>query len=84
MRLVLTRLWTDSDGMLQVEFFVDGSGFAATQDAYVYPADLQAFGRKLQSFPSKVTDEVILEIGSTDSNFQRNRSDPLPLLQGLF
>lgn len=66
MRLALQRLWVDSDELLQIEVSLEGGGYAATQDVYTYPADLENFGRQLQDFPVSVSDEAVLEIGSTD------------------
>lgn len=66
MRLVLHRLWVDDDEMLQVEVSLQGSGYAATQDVYVYPADLEKFGHRLEAFPASASDEAMLEIGSAD------------------
>lgn len=54
--------------MLEVEVFLEGSGYAATQCVYVYPTTLEKFGQQLQSFPSSVSDEAVLEIGSTEAN----------------
>ncbi len=68
MRLSLDRLWSDTDGMLQVEVFLEGNGYSATQDIYVYPNELQAFAERLKNFPSSVTDEAVLEVGSTQAN----------------
>lgn len=68
MRFSLNRLWVDSDGMLEVQVFLEGSGYAATQDIYVFPATLHEFAQKLQSFPSLVSDESVLEIGSTEAD----------------
>ena len=66
MRFILERLWVDTDEMLQVEVFLEGGGYSATQDIYVYPAMLEEFGEKLQNFPASILDEVVLEIGSTE------------------
>lgn len=68
MRLVLQQLWVDSDGMLQVDGSVKDAGYSAKQDFYVYPDQLKEFGKKLQAFPTNVSDEVALELGSTGEN----------------
>lgn len=68
MYLTLNRLWVDADGMLQVGVFLEGGGYAATQDIYVHPDDLVDFGKKLQSFPQSISDEAVLEIGSLEPN----------------
>lgn len=67
MNIVFNRLWVDSDEMLQVELFLEGNGYAATQDFYLYSDTLKIFGRKLQEFPSSVSDEAILEVGSSEA-----------------
>ena len=54
--------------MLQIEVYLEGSGYAATQDFYLYPEDLEEFGHKLQAFPSSISDEAILETGSTEAS----------------
>ncbi len=66
MRFILRRLWVDTDEMLQVEVFFEGVGYSATQDIYVYPDTLQEFGEKLQKFPTSISDEVVLEVGSIE------------------
>ena len=68
MRFILKHLWVDSDEMPQIEVFLEGDGYSATQDIYIYPSDLEEFGKKLEQFPSSVTEEVVLEIGSTEGN----------------
>lgn len=69
MRFTLKRKWEDDDGMLEIEVYFAYAGYAATQDIYVYPSQLSEFGAKLESFPSSIQDEVILEIGSTDEKW---------------
>jgi len=68
MRLSLHRLWVDTNGMLQMEVFLEGGGYSATQDVYVYPDELRAFAERLKNFPSSIADEAVLEIGSTQAN----------------
>ena len=66
MRFILERLWVDSDAMLQIEVFLEGDGYSATQDIYIYPSELEEFGKRLEQFPSFITEEVVLEIGSIE------------------
>jgi hypothetical protein len=66
MRITIENLMNQSNGMIEVQASVEGMGYAATQDFYVYPNELMQFGEKLQEFPKNTSDEVILESGSTD------------------
>jgi hypothetical protein len=68
MLLILEPLWRDHDGMVQLRFSIEGSGFAATVDFFNYPEALQKFGRALHEFPRSPTDEVVCENGSSAPN----------------
>lgn len=68
MRLTLEPLWRDYDGMLQLGFSMQGSGFAAEIDFYDYPEPIETFGRSLYEFPRSSTDEVVFENGSNAPN----------------
>lgn len=68
MRFSIEHLWADTDGMLEVRVSLEGCGFAAWQDLYVYPDDLKDFGLRLQSYPSGISDEPQLEVGSKAAN----------------
>ncbi|WP_069264785.1 hypothetical protein [Paraburkholderia nodosa] len=68
MQLILAPLWRDHDGMLQLRYSMQGSGFAAEVDFYVYPESMETFGRTLQEFPRSSTDEVVFENGSNAPN----------------
>jgi hypothetical protein len=52
--------------MLNVDVSVEGNGNAVRLDVNVYPDALLNFGKKLQSFPSSVSDEAVLEMGSPE------------------
>ena len=68
MQLTFEPLWRDYDGMLNLRFSMQGSGFAAEIDFYDYLASIEAFGRTLQEFPRSSTDEVVFENGSNAPN----------------
>lgn len=68
MRLTLEPLWRDHDGMLELRFSIDNSGFAARINFYVYPEAIQTFGRSLSDFPRSLTDEVVFGDGENVSN----------------
>jgi hypothetical protein len=66
MELTFSRRWLDDDGMLQVDVSARYGGYATYQDVYVYPDDLDEFGKRLAAYGASVAEEVVLEIGSTD------------------
>jgi hypothetical protein len=68
MLLTLEPLWRDHDGMLELRFSMQGSGFAAAVHFYNYPEAIETFGRTLQEFPRSSTDEVVFENGSNSPN----------------
>jgi hypothetical protein len=68
MLLTLAPLWRDHDGMLQYQFSMQGSGFAAEVNFYNYPESIETFGRTLYEFPRSSTDEVVFENGSNAPN----------------
>jgi hypothetical protein len=45
MLLTLKPLWRDHDGMLELRFSIEGSGYAAEVTFYCYPETIEAFGR---------------------------------------
>ena len=68
MLLTLEPLWRDHDGMLELRFSMQGSGFAAEVNFYDYPETIETFGRTLHEFPRSSTDEVVFENGSNAPN----------------
>jgi len=68
MRLTLEPRWRDHDGMLELRFSMQGSGFAAEVRFYEYPETIEEFGRTLYDFPRSSTDEVVFENGSNAPN----------------
>jgi len=68
MQLALEPLWRDHDGMVQLQFSMEGAGFAATIDFYSNRDALEEFGRALQEFPRSSTDEVVFENGTSATN----------------
>ena len=65
----LKKLWTDDDGMLQVEVEASNGDQIGKQDFYVYPEDLEEFGKNLISFPSSISDTVTFEYGKKDNYY---------------
>jgi hypothetical protein len=61
--LRLARLWTDSDGMVQVEVQATTTEWRATQDLYTYPDDLASFAEALETFPTGPNAEARFEYG---------------------
>ena len=59
----LEVIWSDDDGMIQVELTASNGAQVGKQDFYAYPEQLLEFGEKLSSFPSSMKDVVVLEYG---------------------
>jgi hypothetical protein len=59
-------IWTDDDGMLQVEVVAANSATVATMEAYFYPDQFGRFASALEQFPTHAAHEVMLESGSAD------------------
>jgi hypothetical protein len=65
-RVELKAIWTDDDGMLQIMVGTSGGAASASMEVYSYPADLESFASRLESFPLNPGDEVVWESGTTD------------------
>ena len=66
--LEIERIWTDDDGMVQLDFRLSNDMQMGKQDFYIYPERLSEFGVKLQDFPKSINDVEKIEYGE-DPNF---------------
>ncbi|MEI7298507.1 hypothetical protein WCQ02_41125 [Paraburkholderia tropica] len=64
MLLTFEPLWRDYDGMLELRFSVQASGFAAKISFYGCLETIEAFGCSLREFPRSPKDEVAFESDS--------------------
>lgn len=62
--IAMTRLWTDDDGMLQLELCASNTRVTCFQDFYVYPESMEKFAYNLQQFPLNRDDSVTFEYGA--------------------
>lgn len=67
-RLKVERLWRDADSMLELRLALAGGGYEAWEDVYMYPESIQLFATQLKAFTGEVSEEAILEAGSTEPN----------------
>ena len=64
--MVFKSISSDDDGLLQVALATGHSSAHATMDVYLYPDQLERFAAELEQFPMTLTQEVVLESGSSD------------------
>ncbi|WP_316871494.1 hypothetical protein [Ralstonia wenshanensis] len=69
MQLHIKPVWIDDDGLMQVRVSVDGNERQSWGEAYCYPEAVSEFGQALIDFPSSISDEVKLELGSMDPTY---------------
>ncbi len=65
-RVDLKGIWTDDDGMLQLDVGASNDRTSARMELYAYPADLMTFASGLEDFPASPSDEVVWESGGPD------------------
>jgi hypothetical protein len=64
MLLTLEPVWRDHDGMMEFQFSVQASGFAAKINFYGDLKTIETFGCSLCEFPRSPKDEIAFENGS--------------------
>ena len=64
----LEVIWTDDDGVIQVELTASNGAQVGKQDFYAYPKQLLEFGERLSSFPSSLKDVVFFEYGKANGS----------------
>ncbi len=65
-RVQLKNVWTDDDGMLQLDVGASNGRTSARMELYAYPADVLSFASGLEAFPASAESEVIWESGGAD------------------
>lgn len=65
MNITLQRLWSNDDGMLEISASIVVGVYATAIDVDVYPATLAGFAARLQAFPASLSDQPVLELGSS-------------------
>ena len=65
-RIEFAVVWTDDDGMLQLQFKASTASHMTDHETYAYPDSLVKFGTALVEFPRDLKAEAILECGSKD------------------
>ena len=60
----IEKIWTDDDGMVQLELCASNDMQVGKQDFYFYPEGVSEFGARLQEFPKTQKDEISLEYGA--------------------
>ena len=65
-RVDLKNMWTDNDGMLQLEVGASNRRTSARMELYAYPADILSFASGLEGFPANAKSEVVWESGGAD------------------
>jgi hypothetical protein len=65
-RVELKKVWTDNDGMLQLEVGASNGRTSARMELYAYPADVLSFASALEGFPANAESEVVWESGGAD------------------
>jgi len=69
MELQISPIWFDDDTMMKIRVEFVGNGRQSWYEGYAYPEEFAVFGQALVDFPNHVSDEVRLELGSSDPAF---------------
>ena len=64
-----TKIWEDSDGMLEIELSASNDRYASLASFYTYPDELQTFAKRLQEFPASTADQILFEYGKDDEKY---------------
>ena len=60
----VTHIWTDDNGMIQIEIQASNGTLVAAQDFYVYPETIIRFCKALAEFPFIQNNKACLEYGA--------------------